>query len=356
MIEEDLIVHLAEVLDPSSKGWYGLRKGDRLLLALPMVQEASSQALGLYQPQRFLAKSMVGLLEILLKIRCAGLLLPKIKHPKRDHVLATPALEGIDHGTCGVLLGSPEHKVRRAIASYRKNSEWEVAKVSIGEAGRFNLEREASVLAKLYGKANGVPPLLGIHYFKDLTLLRMPYLTGQPVKYGQIDEALSLLESWLDHSPHQGIDTFSEWDAISKVLGNIAHGDKALDKLSRERLCPVICHGDFARWNLRMTNNGLLALDWEWGQLHGMPGLDLVHYFLQDARLVDKLSPVEAVRKAILAMESQRCADYFKWTGWSENPVLPIIASLAFKEGAAHQDNIQVLEAALILMNENLSK
>jgi hypothetical protein len=352
MTDTELIARVAAVLDPGGKGWHGLRKGNRLLLALPLGREAGLKALGLYQPQRLLAKGMVALLEVLLKCGCAGALLAKLKPQKNLENLTLP-LEDINPGTCGVLLGSPEHRVRRAIASYRRDGTWEVAKVSFGEEGRLNLEREALVLGELHGTADAVPPLLGIHRADDLTLLRMPYLTGQPVPCGQMDGAIRLLESWVTDASPQGIESFPEWDAIRSALNSCARGAEALAVLCRESLCPVIRHGDFARWNLLMSGGGLIALDWEWGHSRGMPGLDLVHYFLQDARLVERLAPVEAIRKTITAMKSRRCAEYLARTGWSGNALLPVIASLAFKQGAGHQDNREILDAALMLMNES---
>jgi hypothetical protein len=355
MTDSELIARVAAVLDADAKGWLGLRKGNRLLLALPLGKEAGLKALGLYQPQRLLAKGMVALLEALLKCGCAGALLSKLKRLKNFENLGPP-LGDIDLGTCGVLLGSPEHKVRRAIASYRREGLWEVAKVSFGEAGRLNLEREALVLAELHGKADAVPPLLGIHRADDLTLLRMPYLTGQPVPYGRTDGAIQLLESWLTGASPQGIEVFPEWVAIRDALNSCASGKTALMEVSKENLNPVIRHGDFARWNLRIFGNELIALDWEWGHSRGMPGLDLVHYFLQDARLVERLAPKDAIIKTITALETRRCAEYLAKTGWSGNPMLPIVASLAFKQGAGHQDNTEILDTALILMNESSSE
>lgn len=352
MNDNELIARVVDVLDPSSKGWLGLRKGGRLLLALPMSKEAGLKALGLYQPQRLLAKGMVALLEILQKFGCAGFLLSKLKLLKNSEDL-TPLLEDIEPSTCGIMLGSPEHRVRRAIASYRRDGMWEVAKVSFGDAGRSNLEGEARVLGELHGKADAVPPLLGIHRSGDMTMLRMPYMTGRPLLCGQKNEAIQLLESWVTDSPYQSIGAFPEWDAISSALSASEHGAETLAKLSGESLIPVIRHGDFARWNLLISDDGgLMALDWEWGHSGGMPGLDLVHYFLQDGRLVDRLVPAEAIKKTIDALETQCCAEYLARTGWSVNPLLPIIASLAFKQGAEHQDNAEVLDAALMLILE----
>jgi hypothetical protein len=356
MTDHELLRRVLSCIDPAGRGLRLVRRNRRVLLAVPEGGEAVARTLGLYQPQRPAAGLMMAGLRCLARFSLHGGLLSKI-HLAAEPTPMSPALAGIDPGTCGVLLGSPEHRVRRAIASYRRDGVWEVAKVSFGEAGRANLEREALVLADLHGTADAVPPLLGIHRAEDLTLLRMPYLIGRAVPCGQPDGAIGLLESWVTDNPPQGIEAFPEWDAIRNALNGCARGTEALDVLSPQSLCPMIRHGDFARWNLLTRGSGgLMALDWEWGHSGGMPGLDLAHYFLQDARLVDRLAPNAAIRKAVAAMEAGRCADYLARTGWSGNPMLPVVASLAFKQGAGHQDNAAILDAALLLMNENSSE
>ena len=88
-------------------------------------------------------------------------------------------------------------------------------------------------------------------------------------------------------------------------------------------------------------------LDWEWGHQDGLPGIDLVHYFLQDARLVERLSPAAAIRKTCSILKKHACRDYLKKTGWSGDPLLTIIACVAYKQGAGHQENAEILEEIL---------
>ena len=246
------------------------------------------------------------------------------------------------------MLGSPEHRVRRAIASYRHAGAWEVAKISFGAAGAGVLGREARVLEELQALAAGVPRLLGLHHGGDATLLRMPYLTGKPIAPGEFAEALGLLGRWNTNRPLAPITGFPEWTAIGAALSVDEVGRGTLERLAGEMLRPVICHGDFARWNLLRQGDGkLLVLDWEWGHTAGLPGVDLVHYFLQDARLVRRLNPAAAIEATLRDLTRPACMAYLAGTGWSAEPLLAIIASLAYKQGAGHQDNRDVLAAAL---------
>ena len=114
------------------------------------------------------------------------------------------------------------------------------------------------------------------------------------------------------------------------------------------QLKPVICHGDFARWNLLQQAAGeLIVLDWEWGHQLGMPGIDLVHYFLQDARLVRRLTDRAAIAATLRDLNRPACRSYLDETGWNGDSLLAIIACLAYKQGAGHQQNGEVLRAAV---------
>ena len=50
-------------------------------------------------------------------------------------------------------------------------------------------------------------------------------------------------------------------------------------------------HGDFAPWNARTLNHGLLLFDWEYAAAEAPPGYDLIHFAVQTAMLLNKWSP-----------------------------------------------------------------
>jgi hypothetical protein len=68
---------------------------------------------------------------------------------------------------------------------------------------------------------------------------------------------------------------------------------------------------------------------------------------LQDHRLVERLRHQDAINATLNDLKQDAYMSYLKKTGWNTEPILPIIASLAYKQGARHQDNEKVLEAAL---------
>jgi hypothetical protein len=351
MTDSEFISAVFSSVDPSSTGINLVRKNGRALLALPGRLDAAIRALNLYQPQRFAARLMVRGLGFSIRMGLGNPFLVPLERVFHAPESITE-LGGVEPGSCGVLLGSPEHKVRRAIVSYRSHGNWEVAKVALGGAGNRILEAEARNLDEIHRLVDGVPHMLGIHQVGDLTILRMPYLVGESVRSGQHRDALELLLSWIEESELKPAGNFTEWIAIESALSALNAPLSIIQQLSESMLRGVVCHGDFARWNLRKQQDGqMIALDWEWGHCNGMPGIDLVHYFLQDMRLVRRLKPADAISETVLKLSHPECAHYLSKTGWTDGALLPIIACLAYKQGAGHQENAEVLNAAVAAAN-----
>jgi hypothetical protein len=294
-----------------------------------------------------LAKVVAALLRGLIRGRCHGPVLSRVS-AARAEVALEPALDGIVPGSCGLLLGSADHRIRRAIASYHSVSGWEVAKVAFGPDGIAMIDAEARAMEFLGGQIDGVPKLLGRHRAEGFALLRMPYVTGSPVPARDWEAALDLLEAWKTELPPRRVAEFAEWPSIEGALSSSRVGPDVAVKLAENRLRPVRCHGDFARWNLlRQADGTITVLDWEWGRPEGLPGIDLVHYFAQDARLVRRLPPSEAIEVLLADLSRTRCRQYLEKAGWTGTLIEPIIACLAYKEGSGEQGSRDVLDAAL---------
>lgn len=349
MTDEEMLQRVVEALAPEPAMLAGFRKGGRLLLGIPRQPEAAARTLGLYQPQRKAARAVTGAFRFLAKRGLHHWILPKLSiSPSSARQI--PELAGIEHVTRGVLLGSPEHKVRRAVATYRNHGEWEVSKIAMADEGHKILASEANALARIQPFTDAVPRLLGLHRSGDLTLLRMPYLTGMPLDSGETHGVLGLLESWKRDLPLQRADQFNEWPSIERALSISTEGKSVSSEIRALMLRPMVRHGDFARWNLLRKHDGTItAFDWEWGHPAGMPGLDLVHYFLQDLRLVQRLPHPDAIEGTVKQMRETESSLLLRETGWPDDLILPVIASLAYKQGAGHQENSDVLNAALSL-------
>ncbi len=322
------------------------RRNKEVLLSLPGSREGAIHAIKLYQPQKWLARLKASVLHFLARQGIHSWFLTQENALDRS---STPPWD-FDYSpdTVGVLLGSSEHLVQRAIASYRGKNGWEVAKLGIGQEARLMLRRESKILQTIAARGLDSPRCLGLHELGEMTLLRMPYMVGTSLHDADPTGAINLLLQWIEDAPRKAIIEFDEWKSIHAALESTAGGRKALDSLSGHMLQPVTAHGDFARWNLlRQPDGRLVALDWEWGCIAGMPGLDLVHYFAQEARLVRRLNSENAIRMIEIELLKPQALNYLVQTGWGLHTIELIVACAAYKQGALHQKNPDFLGACV---------
>lgn len=325
---------------------YHILRRREVLLSLPASQEGASHAFRLYRPQREMARLMIWGLGLLVD---RGMHRRVLKRGKSENHQSAPSWDfKYSPETVGILLGSSEHLVSRAIASYLGADGWEVAKLGIGQAARAMLRQEVEMLRNLAAQELSSSRCLGLHELGEMTVLRMPYLEGTPVNLEETDNTLDLLTQWIEPFPCKSITEFPEWKFIGDVLKSSQGGREALEALAEFSLRPVISHGDFARWNLLKNPEGtLVALDWEWGIMGGMPGLDLVHYFSQDSRLVRRLNSKEVIRDVETALAKPKAREYLEKVGWADSLLEPILAYAAYKQGVRHQKNPELLAACL---------
>ena len=342
----DQINSFEAFLLPEGTTRYHVRRHGMVSLSLPDSREGAAHAFRLYQPQKRLARLKTFALKLLISRGLHPWILEKVLPASYENI--QPWEFSYSPETVGILLGSSEHLIYRAIASYRGADGWEVAKLGRGEAARTMLRNEAAVLRELSKRGLSVPRCLGLHEHGEMTILRMPYLAGSGLSIRDSGEALDVLIQWAGDAAPESISGFEEWKSICAALETTADGREALESLSTQVLRPVIAHGDFARWNLLHQANGpLIVLDWEWGNTHGMPGLDLVHYFAQDARLVRQLDSANALRVVEASLSLPKAKAYLAQTGWTGNPITPILAWAAFKHGARHQKIADFLAESL---------
>lgn len=316
------------------------------LLLLPVGRGDAGQTLRLYQPQRALARLAGGCLRAAAWLGCHRFFpkLAPVADPDR-------ACLDMDVRGCGLLLGDPTHRIPRAIAAYRRKNRWEVAKIAIGPDGSPALGREAGILAELArrGIRQGVPECLGFSSDARGAVLRMNYIGGKPVKRADTETALAILEGWAEERKPSPFPAFEEAASIHAGLTLCHAGDAMHALFDKLELSPGVAHGDFARWNMLRDRSGKLwLLDWEWGNLDGMPGLDLVHWISQDARLVRKLPAIEAVDFIERELSAPRCLDFLARAGWPRDVRLPMIASYALKVGSGQQDCRDVLVESML--------
>ena len=82
--------------------------------------------------------------------------------------------------------------------------------------------------------------------------------------------------------------------------------DAWLEPLAARKWPVAVQHGDFAPWNLLRAPDGrVMAVDWEYGALNGLPLLDLAYYLLQTLALIHREDPLAAARYTAAYLSGQ---------------------------------------------------
>lgn len=115
-------------------------------------------------------------------------------------------------------------------------------------------------------------------------------------------------------------------------------------KLESVRVKPVIFHGDFAPWNLRVdSNNRLMVLDWERGEDQGIPGWDWFHYVVQTSILVHKEKAEDTFRRIVRLLKTPEFINYARHAGFGTNGLLLFAGYLGYTAHSGQSEGGQKL-------------
>jgi hypothetical protein len=285
-------------------------KNARWLVPLDSPAVAST-GLSLYTPSRMSAKMKRGALRLAMHTR-----LPVWY---RDHIwIAQRELPPIEAAINPLF---PEQSVRWALSSgapegarNRKASGLVIAPdgrmlgfVKLARSGiaRGILSRETSMLehfAKFPGMADVVPQFVFSGEIDGTRVLVQKPLPGAPAPIGLTPAHREFLKSLQTPLCVNAADT----STAARLMGRLraldtlrpdltAVCERVIGELREFEVPMTIIHGDFAPWNLRIHNGKITAFDWEYGEIHGLPLMDEIHYLLQCGWLLEEWSTQEAL-------------------------------------------------------------
>ena len=78
-------------------------------------------------------------------------------------------------------------------------------------------------------------------------------------------------------------------------------------------------HGDFAPWNVKVSRGRWTVLDWERGELAGIPGWDWFHFVMQPALLVRHETSEAMLARLEGLLRSTEFVDYAQNAGTAES-------------------------------------
>jgi len=318
----DFLSSLLGSLDFSKTNYRVLMRNGIPLLLIPPNRQTASMTLGLYLPQGRKAKFAVAALKAANRLRLLQRILPKLA-PESDGVSVMEKAmpinqDDVDHGRVGFLLCNPDHECARVIAVRVGESDDQPASVCkwCDQAGEVKLATEIGNIRSLTEKAlRGVPAILSERSNSASSWFEMAHYAHADVRSASDDRVVKLLASWmsdewvapLDNAFVASLWTTDKWTPNQRVF----------ERLATLKIRKAVVHGDFATWNLRAEDERLVAIDWEWAEMDGIAGLDLCYGLLQEALLVKKLLPREALGYVYIAAATPACKAYLEVSGWA---------------------------------------
>lgn len=161
------------------------------------------------------------------------------------------------------------------------------------------LTTEAEMLRRL--PADFAPSVLRFDDWLDGKMLLSTPIVGTKLD-STLPPAPGVAE-YLDRLPRGGSHTIDAHPMIRKLLGRAPGCAAWLERLDGTWQT-VVQHGDFAPWNLRQTEQGIRAFDWEYATVEGFPGFDLAYYWMQTQSLIQSAPPAKALAAATAAVST----------------------------------------------------
>jgi hypothetical protein len=107
-----------------------------------------------------------------------------------------------------------------------------------------------------------------------------------------------LLESWLDPKRKITVSDAPDWVRLERACSGDRLFRVITERQKGKTFRAALHHGDLAPWNIKVSSAGAwTVLDWERGELTGVPGWDWFHYVIQSAILVGHLPTSALVQR-----------------------------------------------------------
>jgi len=147
---------------------------------------------------------------------------------------------------------------------------------------------------------------------EHVSAFAMDFFPGVSPRPGNSPIVERLLGSWIDSGRKPAIGDLPLWQ---RLVAGVSALPEPIKRVGSATVHPTIYHGDFAPWNIKVRGEDWTLLDWERGELAGLPLWDWLHFIVQPAILVER-RPTETVLGEIESfLQSPALARYAERSG-----------------------------------------
>ena len=314
-----------------------LALNERIALGLPSDRNLAAEVVKLFRPMKGKACFVASCIESLSRMGVAPLMGSSFKGNSRGEISWLEDCESI-----GFLGCNPGHGLRCILLSRDSSKEFVVTKLAV-EGVHQDVAEEGRKLIQFSQKFEGVPEVISLESGDDWSAFSMRHLKDRgPMRLDQAS-VIKLLDDWLQ----EGYVSTVSLPWVNSILQKAPV--KLAGAIAEQKIRKSLLHGDFAPWNLRSDRGSLMAVDWEWGSLDGLGGIDLGHGLLMTGNLVDGLKGAELVRSVMAHASDGLIKRYLENCGW-ENPNAWLGLALLYSGSQANleiKDELEYLESRL---------
>lgn len=273
-----------------------LKRRGHPLLHLPRKPVLARQALSLYSAQRPIARLVRSLLRWGSAMGLTRFLPSTTIQVPEDSQLGQFMKEVTNQSSVpafAVLSGNPNAPGRRFILVLFDPEDRPCAVIKAGlHAHAIRLiDQEVSVLKTIPPSAAGIPKIRATSETERLHALALDAVAGESPGAEVTGEMVNTLTSWIEGQRTVQASDVPAWQRLAQI-DNPSDIFRALQtKVEAGTFHPALYHGDFASWNIKVSpqDQSWTVLDWERGELMGLPCWDWFHFQIQPAILVERL-------------------------------------------------------------------
>ena len=226
-----------------------------------------------------------------------------------------------------------------------------VVKAGLSNHARRLLAHEEHFLRTRPEGQCGVPKLRGTFDSPRVHAFALDFFAGESPGADESAALAELLGSWIATDREVTMQDLGAWQRLAAATG-ASPGPDAVQALVEARFHPVTSHGDFTPWNVKVARGQWTVLDWERGELAGVPGWDWFHFVLQPALLVRRESTDALLRRLENLLGSAGFNAYAQRAGILGREHALALAYLAYCTRVTKQteglDRLAALEAAAV--------
>lgn len=319
--------------------FHAVSRGGVPFLFLPTDRRAAAKALEIYPAQTAKARLAKAALGILLRLG----LRPRLQKqtvtisntdPFAAFLRGAARVEPGEPFSFAVLAGNPNAPGRRHVFLVFNSDSQPVAVVKAGASRRARelITHETAILSGFSGKPAGLPRLRSACDLENLSAFAMDFIEGTCPDEDSTVTLEEIFSSWVGNEAEVAL---ADIPAIQRLLEKNTDTTTAsiLNQAATNRVLPVLMHGDFAPWNVKVDGGAWTVLDWERGERVGVPAWDWFHFVIQPSVLV-KREPTEATVSRLA--ELFESADFIRYSKQCKIQGLQWLLLLAYVEYCIH--------------------